>query len=102
MIEWPEFHTFCQVLNPKLSHFITTAHSQIGQKIRKAFKTHKNIVQKKLQSALINIHLSVDIWTSSNKHFLLAVTDNFVECTEEKCMKTLLALHKMKSHNEEN
>src|SRR6266487_103807 len=34
MVEWPEFHTFCQVLNPKSGHFITTAHSQIGRKIR--------------------------------------------------------------------
>ena len=102
MIEWSEFHTFCQVLNSKLNHFITTAYSQIKWKIKEAFKTHKNTVWKKLQSALINIHLSIDIWISSNKHLLLAVTDDFVEHTEEKCMKTLLVLHKVKSHSEED
>ena len=102
MIEWSEFHTFCQILNSKSDHFIIMTHSQIEQKIRKAFKTHKNTVWKKLQSALINIHLSVDIWTSLNKHLLLAVTDDFVKCTEEKCMKTFLALYKIKNHSEEN
>ena len=105
MIEWSEFHTFCQVLNSKSDHFITTTHSHLEWKIREAFKTHKNIIQKKLQSALINIHLSVDIWTSLNKHLLLAVTDDFIECTEEKCKKslhTLLALHKVKNHSEED
>ena len=102
MIEWFKFHTFCQVLNSKLNHFITMTHSQIEQKIREAFETHKNTVQKKLQSALINIHLFVDIWISSNKHLLLAVIDDFVECTEEKCMKTLLVLHKVKDHSEED
>jgi hypothetical protein len=44
MVEWPEFHTFCQVLNPKSDSFITTAHSQIQQKIQEAWQTHKNTV----------------------------------------------------------
>jgi hypothetical protein len=48
MVEWPEFHTLCQVLNPKSDSFITTAHSQIGRKIKEAWQTHKDIVQKKL------------------------------------------------------
>src|SRR5271167_1289295 len=71
MVEWPEFHTLCQVLNPKSDAFITTAHSTMGIKISQAFQTHKDIVRKKLQSALSNIHLSMDIWTSPNKHLLL-------------------------------
>ena len=41
MVEWPEFHTLCQVLNPKSDTFITTAHSMIGIKIAQAFQTHK-------------------------------------------------------------
>ena len=85
-----------------MNHFITTAHSQIEQKIKKAFKTHKNIMWKKLQLVLINIHLSIDIWIFLNKHFLLAVTDNFVEHIEEKCMKTFLAFCKIKNYNKKN
>ena len=38
---------------------------------------------------------------SSNNHLLLAVTADFVDCTEEKHMKTLLALQIVKNHNEE-
>ena len=30
MVKWPEFHTLCQVLNPRSDSFITTAYSQIG------------------------------------------------------------------------
>ena len=33
IVEWPEFHTLCQVLNPKSDAFITTAHSTIRIKI---------------------------------------------------------------------
>ena len=36
-----------------------------------------------------------------NSHFLLAITADFVDCTEEKHMKTLLALYTMKDHSEE-
>jgi hypothetical protein len=61
MVEWLEFHTFYQVLNPELDHFITIVHSQIRKKIIQAWQTHKDTVQKKLQSAITNIHLSIDI-----------------------------------------
>ena len=33
IIKWPEFHVFCQVLNPEVDNFITTAHSEITKKI---------------------------------------------------------------------
>jgi len=101
MVEWPEFHALCQVLNPKSESFITTAHSQIGRKIKEAWHIHKDTVRKKVQSALSSIHLSVDIWTSPNRHLLLAVTADFVDYTEEKHMNTLLALRVVKGHSGE-
>ena len=60
-VEWPEFHTFCQVLNPESKDFVTTTHSQVKNKIEKAYEIHKDTVRKKLQSALTSIHLLVDI-----------------------------------------
>jgi hypothetical protein len=61
IVEWPEFHTFCQVLNPESKDAVTTTHSQVKRKIEKAYEIYKDTVRKKLQSALTNIHLSVDI-----------------------------------------
>ena len=101
IIEWHKFHTFCQALNSNSNNIIITAHSQIEQKIKNAFQTHKNIIQKKLQSIFFNIHFFVDIWTSSNNHFLLTVIADFVDCTEKKHMKTLLTFQIMKNYNEE-
>ena len=101
IVESPEFHVFCQVLNPQSHGFVTTAHSQIGRKIRELWQTHKDTIRKKLQSALSRIHLSVDIWTSPNRLLLLAVTADFVDCTEEKHMKALLALRTVKGHSGE-
>ena len=36
MVEWPEFHAFCQVLNPQSEGVVTTAHSQIAKKIKES------------------------------------------------------------------
>jgi hypothetical protein len=58
-------------------------------------------IRKKLQSALSSIHLSVDIWTSPNKRLLLAITGDFIDCTEEKHTKALLALRTVKGHSGE-
>ena len=91
IIEWSEFHTFCQALNSNLNSIIITTHFQIEWKIKNIFQTHKNIIWKKLQSAFFNIHLFINIWTSSNNYFLLTIITDFVDCTEEKHMKTLLA-----------
>jgi hypothetical protein len=101
MVEWLEFQAFCQALNPKSDSFITIAHSQIGRKIKEAWQTHKDTIQKKLQSALSSIHLSVDLWTSPNRHLLLVVNADFVDCIKEKYVKALLALCLVKGYGGE-
>ena len=101
IIEWSEFHTFCQALNSNLNNVITMTHSQIEWKIKNAFQTYKNIIWKKFQLAFFSIHFFVDIWISLNNHLLLAITVDFVDCTEEKHMKTLLAFQIVKDYNEE-
>jgi len=58
---WPEFHTVCQALNPESIDSITTAHSQIPKKIDQCFQTHKDLLRKRLQSAISSIHLSLDV-----------------------------------------
>jgi hypothetical protein len=101
VVEWPEFRAFCQVLNPESSDFITTAHSQIIKKIEQSWQAHKDIVRKKLQSAVSSIHLSLDIWTSPNRHLLLGICAHFVDRGQEKHSKALLALRTVASHSGE-
>jgi hypothetical protein len=99
MVEWPEFYTLCQVLNLELYDFITTAHSQIVKKIDQCWQTHKDIVRKKLQSAISSIHLLLDIWTSPNSLLLLGICAHFVDCSQEKLSKALLALCTVANHS---
>jgi hypothetical protein len=60
-VEWPEFHAFCQVLNPQSEGVVTTAHSQIAKKIKESWNCHKDTVRQILQSAISSIHISLDI-----------------------------------------
>jgi hypothetical protein len=81
-----------------LSDFITTAHSQVGKKIEESFTSHKDIVRQKLQSAISSIHLSLNVWTSSNRLLLLRIVAHFVDCFE-KYFKALIALCTIANHS---
>jgi hypothetical protein len=102
VVEWPEFHTFCQVLNPESRQFVTTTHSQVRNKLEESWISHKDIVRRKLQSAISSIHLSLDIWTSPQGYLLLGVVAHFIERQDENHVKALLGLRVVAGHSGEN
>lgn len=61
LVEWPEFHVLCQLLNPEAKEVMTTAHSTVSKILDRSWITHKDVVRRKLQSAISSIHLSLDI-----------------------------------------
>ena len=101
MVEWPEFYTFCQVLNKACKGKITTTYSTVHIKIEEAWKKHKDIVRRILQVALSHIHISLDIQTSPNRWLLLAICAHFTSYDQKK-QKALLALQKVPGHSGEN
>jgi len=102
LVEWPEFHALCQVLNPESKGFITTAHSQVAKKLEEAWLSHKDIVRRKLQAAISRIHLSLDIWTSPQGYLLLGVVAHFIEQQDENHVKALIALKEVAGHSGED
>lgn len=99
--EWPEFHAFCQVLNPQSKGIVTTAHSQVTKKIRESWNCHKDTVRRTLQSAISSIHISLDIWTSPNGYLLLGICAHYTTHSLKK-QKALLALRQVAGHSGEN
>ncbi len=102
LVESPDFHVFCQVLNPKANDVVPQAHSTVGKQIIEAFSNHKDVIRKKLQSALTHIHLSMDIWTAPNNLLMLGITADFVDCEDEKHTKALIALPEVDGHSGED
>jgi hypothetical protein len=86
-------------LNSESKDAIIITHFQIKNKIEKIYEIHKNIVRKKLQSILINIHFSIDIWTLLNKYLLLRVTRDFINYTKKKYLKILFEFRSVIDHN---
>lgn len=101
IVEWPEFHTLCQVLNKASKGKITTSHSGVYNRVQEAFKKHKDVIRKTLQAALSHIHISLDIWTSPNRWLLLGICAHFTSYDQKK-QKALLALQKVPGHSGED
>ncbi|KAH8695871.1 hypothetical protein GQ44DRAFT_832545 [Phaeosphaeriaceae sp. PMI808] len=73
IVERTEFHLFCQALNLESRSFVPSAHSDVYAKLLDSFESEKDLVRKKLQSAISSLHISVDIWTTPNFYSCLAV-----------------------------
>jgi hypothetical protein len=99
MVEWAEFYTFCQTLNPRIKEFLITAHSTIPRLIHQSWISSQDIVRRKLQSAISNIHLSLDVWTSPNRLLFLGVCAHFVDQSQEKLYKVLIGLRTIRGHS---
>lgn len=100
LVELPQFHTYNQSLNPEAASVVTTSHSHVATKIGQIWERRKKILKKKIQSALSNVHLSVDIWTSPNNLLLLAICAHFVD-GDNKLVKALLGLREVENHSGE-
>lgn len=101
LVEWPEFQALVQLINPESKNYFPKSHTEIPKKIQQSFLSQKDIVRKKLQSAISSIHISLDIWTSPNNLLFLGVCGHFVEYNQDKVSKALLALQTVASHSGE-
>jgi hypothetical protein len=97
-VEWPEWHTFVQALNPQSHTFMPTSHNTIKQRIGAWFPQAKDIVRKRLQSSQTSIHLAIDIWTSPSHDLLLAICSSFVDA-QDRFRNILIALRTVRGHS---
>jgi hypothetical protein len=44
IVEWPEFHTFYQILNQAYKGKITTSYSRVSNKVKEAWARYKDII----------------------------------------------------------
>lgn len=99
LVEAVEFHTLCKSLNPEAAVDVISSHSTIREHIFKSWVVHKDIIRKRLQSALSTIHISLDVWTSPNKKLFLGICSHFVDRETEQLSKALLGLPAIPSHH---
>jgi hypothetical protein len=59
--QWPELHALLMAVNPMVENIINLSHGSVQRFVSNSYFIHKDILQKKLQSSLSEIHLSVNI-----------------------------------------
>jgi hypothetical protein len=101
IVEWPEFHTLCQTLNPESKGLIPVCHRTIRAKVKNIFDIYKDIVRRELQLAFTRIYIACDIWTFPNGLLFLAVVAHFTTHASRR-QKALLALKEVPGHSGED
>jgi len=103
LVESTEFQSFCKSLNPAVysSNTLPRSHNTVSAWIEKIFYQKQELVQTLLETAITNIHLAVDIWTSPNNHLLLGICGHFIDSTG-KYRALLLALRPVRGHSGED
>jgi hypothetical protein len=73
-VESSAFHALVQALNPAAAQFVPLSHNTIRQEIFKYWTTQKDLLQKEIQTAISNINIALDLWTSPNRILFMATT----------------------------
>ncbi len=97
-VTWPELHTLLQLVNPAVKPDILTSHSTLSSLIDDSWLRLKDLLRKRLQSAVSPIHLAADIWTSPNRFLFLGICIQFIDSQELQLKRVLLALQPVLTH----
>jgi hypothetical protein len=78
MVEVEEFRALLLYLNPTIDNHLPSSHNTIQQWTLWMYSVEKGRIQQKLQSALLKIHFTVDLWTSLNSLAILGVIGHYI------------------------
>ncbi|GKU14829.1 hypothetical protein FLAG1_10200 [Fusarium langsethiae] len=85
------FQQLAWQLDPHLSEQIPWSRQSMGRLLDDMYESKKDEVKQELSDALTRIHLGFDLWTSPNRHAVMAVTAHFLD-RQGKHQSRLLAL----------
>ncbi|KAJ0122841.1 hypothetical protein HZ326_31574, partial [Fusarium oxysporum f. sp. albedinis] len=96
------FQQLAWQLDSQLSDQIPWSRQSMGRLLDDMYESKKDEVKQELSDALTRIHLGFDLWTSPNRHAVMAVTAHFLD-RQGKHQSRLLALHRqLGCHSGEN
>jgi hypothetical protein len=93
--QWPELHALLMAVNPTAKDVISLSHGTMQKLVSNSYFIHKDILQKKLQSSLSELHLSADVWTAPNHKAFLGTCVQFVDNDKKETRQALLALSEL-------
>ena len=102
LVECPEVRAFISYLNKDVDRWLNTSHHTIREWVMRQFKNEKAVAKIRLQKARSKIHISLDIWTSTNNKGIMGITAVYIE-EEGQLDHTVLAVKEIEgNHQGEN
>ena len=93
--QWPELHALLMAVNYTAEGVISLSHGTVQKLVSNPYFIHKDILRKKLQSSVWELHLSADVWTAPNHKAFLGTCVQFVESDKKETRQALLALSEL-------
>ena len=89
--EYDEMAAMCLACNPAIGDLLTTSRRIAMRQIVSKYEVSVQHIADKLSLAKSQIHIQTDLWTSPNRHALLAICAQWVD-EEYQIRKALLAM----------
>jgi hypothetical protein len=91
LVEVPQFRAFLLYLNKEIECWLPNSHKKVRGWVIRQFRIQKENIKHMIQSARSKIHISCDLWTSSNSLAILGVVAHFIT-DDGKLQHCVLAL----------
>ena len=102
LVECQQFRDLLYYLNKQVDNWLPASHNILREWILRQYKIRKDVQIQRLQSALSNIHIMADLWSSPNQLPMLGITAAYV-CEDGKLETAVLALKVVEgAHEGEN
>ncbi|KZL87315.1 transposase-like protein [Colletotrichum incanum] len=95
------FQSLVAELNPQVFN-LPWGRTSLNQSLIDLFNAKKEEVKKELSRAATSIHLSFDLWTSSNRHAIMAVTAHFILKEKGPQVRLIALRNQLGAHDGEN
>ncbi|RYO01198.1 hypothetical protein AA0121_g13269 [Alternaria tenuissima] len=90
-VEWSELKDLALACNPAIDDLLITSRRTMVRLLASNYDLYIEQLKGSLSTAVSQVHISTDLWTSPHRHALLAVCTHWVD-GDYKLQKALLAL----------
>ena len=87
LVECPEFRAFLAYLNKDIETWLPDSHPTIAEWVKRQYQIEKSVKQQRLYTAWSKIHISLDMWTSTNNKPVMGITATYT--AEDGMLETI-------------
>jgi hypothetical protein len=87
LVECPEFRALLAYLNRDIEIWLPDSHPTIAEWVKRQYHIEKGVKKQRLHAAWSKIHVSLDMWTSTNNKPVMGVTATYT--AEDGALETI-------------